>query len=554
MKAISGVFVLAAISLAGLTHLTTSGHARRNLKVRLHLGLVLAAIALVLPGAASAGMNVVPNPGFEQGGCGSTPVICGWDGFGLMSQDTTQPHSGAASMSLSCGFTGCYGSGGSASLSARTEPVFCAAIGPGSHPASFWYRGDPEEAVQLSAAFFQTPDCTGTASGDFFGDWANGDYAWHEVTGDVYAPPGTESAFFYISAGYPCDDFCSIRASFDDLDVEDTAVPDTTPPETTITYGPSGTTSSTSESFEFTANEPATFECRLDTAPFVACHSPAAYTGLGPGSHAFQVRATDMARNTDPTPAERSWTIIDTTPPETTITSGPSGTTNSSSATFEFTADEPATFECSLDATPFVACSSPASYSSLGDGAHNFSVQATDTAGNSDSTPAERTWNVQANLPPVPRFAFSCSALTCSFDASASSDPDGSIATYAWDFGDGATASGVNVSHSYGAAGTYTARLTLIDNNGATASDSKAVAPISLNARGYKVKGFEKVDLAWSGPSGVSFAVYRNGTNIATVQATFYTDNLNEKGSGSYVYRVCAPAASSCSDEAKVRF
>jgi hypothetical protein len=524
---------------------------RRNFKIRFWLGLAIAGVALGLPAVAQATTNVVPNSGFEQGGCGSTPVICGWVGYGLMSQDTANPHSGSASMSLGCGNTGCYSSGGGAGLSASTDPAFCAAIGPGTHPASFWYRAGPEVTVWLDATFFQAPDCTGSASGDFFSDWAIGDDAWHEVTGDLDAPPGTESALFDIGFwSQACDDFCGIWAGFDDLNVEDAVVPDATPPETTITSGPSGTTSSSSATFEFIANEPSTFECSLDTAPFAACSSPAFYRGLGEGSHTFRARATDTAGNTDPTPAEQSWTV-DTTPPETTITSGPSGTTSSSSATFEFAANEPATFECSLDTAPFAACSSPASYTGLGDGSHTFRVRATDAAGNTDPTPAERSWVVQANTPPVARFTFSCSALTCSFDGSGS---DGSIVSYAWDFGDGASESGVTVSHTYGRASSYTVTLTVTDDRGATASDSKAVNPISLSARGYKLNGLQKADLTWTGPSGTSFAIYRNGVRIATLQATSYTDNINKRGSGIYTYQVCAPTTDSCSNEAIVSF
>jgi hypothetical protein len=64
----------------------------------------------------------------------------------------------------------------------------------------------------------------------------------------------------------------------------------------------------------------------------------------------------------------------------------------------------------------------------------------------------------------------------------------------------------------------------------------------------------EKVDLAWSGPSGRSFDVYRNGTRMATVEATAYTDNINKRGSGGYSYKVCAAQASVCSNEATVTF
>jgi hypothetical protein len=88
--------------------------------------------------------------------------------------------------------------------------------------------------------------------------------------------------------------------------------------------------------------------------------------------------------------------------PETTITSGPTGTVTSSSATFAFTADEPATFRCSLDGAAPTNCTSPRSYSNLANGPHTFAVAATDIAGNPDPTPDTRSWTVNAPaVPPV---------------------------------------------------------------------------------------------------------------------------------------------------------
>lgn len=63
-----------------------------------------------------------------------------------------------------------------------------------------------------------------------------------------------------------------------------------------------------------------------------------------------------------------------------------------------------------------------------------------------------------------------------SFSSAGSSDPDGTIASYAWAFGDGGSAVGATPSHSYSAAGTYTARLTVTDNLGATATDQVTVS------------------------------------------------------------------------------
>ena len=187
---------------------------------------------------------------------------------------------------------------------------------------------------------------------------------------------------------------------------------DTTAPETSIDSNPSDPSSDTSASFTFsgTDNHSAagdlTFECELDGAGFGSCSSPESYSALAEGSHTFKVRASDEAGNTDATPASYTW-FVDTTAPDTTITAHPSNPSGSSSASFSFGGTDnhsvagALTFRCELDGGGFGSCSSPKSYSGLGDGSHTFKVKATDEAGNTDATPDSFTWTVDTTGPSI---------------------------------------------------------------------------------------------------------------------------------------------------------
>lgn len=83
------------------------------------------------------------------------------------------------------------------------------------------------------------------------------------------------------------------------------------------------------------------------------------------------------------------------------------------------------------------------------------------------------------NLSPTAAFTATVSGLTAQVDGRASSDPDGSVVGHAWDFGDGGTASGATASHTYATAGTYSVRLTVTDDDGATAT---VVQPVTVTA------------------------------------------------------------------------
>jgi hypothetical protein len=106
--------------------------------------------------------------------------------------------------------------------------------------------------------------------------------------------------------------------------------------------------------------------------------------------------------STNPPQLAVTYTPVDTTPPDTTITSGPAdgGSTTDTTPTFAFTANEPSTFQCALDDRVLFACTSPYTLSAQSQGAHQFTVQATDTAGNVDPTPVLRTYTVVPAPPP----------------------------------------------------------------------------------------------------------------------------------------------------------
>ena len=95
------------------------------------------------------------------------------------------------------------------------------------------------------------------------------------------------------------------------------------------------------------------------------------------------------------------------------------------------------------------------------------------------SDPAPPPPPPSSNVAPASSFTVSCNKASCSFDASASSDSDGSIVSYAWSYGDAATwtSSSPLASHTYSAKGNYsvTVTLTVTDNGGMRSSMQKSV-------------------------------------------------------------------------------
>jgi serine protease len=207
------------------------------------------------------------------------------------------------------------------------------------------------------------------------------------------------------------------------------------------------------------------------------------------------------------------------------------------------------------------ASGSTASHTYANDGSYTVTLTVSDgTDTGTDSQTVTVSASTEENQAPTASFTSSCTDLGCSFDGSGSSDSDGSIASYAWDFGDGNTASGSTASHTYAAGGTYTVTLTVTDDDGATDSASQSVTveePVSdgitLSASGYKVRGRHHADLSWDGASSTNVDIYLDGSKIdTTANDGAYTWSSNNRGGASYTFQVCEAGTSTCSDSVTV--
>lgn len=221
----------------------------------------------------------------------------------------------------------------------------------------------------------------------------------------VFAPCTSAASYSNLTDGQHTFTVQATDAGGNTGEASHTWTIDTRPPTAALAPGPAALSNTRAATFAFSADEPSSFECRLDDRSLEPCSSPGSYDGLGDGPHTFAVRPTDAAGNAGDL-TSFSW-LIDATAPETTIGSRPRSGTRTGSATFTFSASELASFECKLDGTAFAPCSSPKTYAGLSRSEHRFEVRALDPAGNVDPTPAVHRWTTAA----APRRAKSTSAL-----------------------------------------------------------------------------------------------------------------------------------------------
>ena len=161
--------------------------------------------------------------------------------------------------------------------------------------------------------------------------------------------------------------------------------------------------------------------------------------------------------------------------------------------------------------------------SALNEGEHTVEVRAT----GSEATVRTDTISVYVeagttNIPPVSVASSDSTSgvapLKVIFDGSGSTDEDGTIITYAWDFGDGNTGSGVEATHTYQTEGNFNATLTVTDNGGAEATSE----PIAIEV----TPGLSSINA----PSNLTAAVNGNSVGLS------WTDNSNNE-TGFDVYR-----------------
>jgi serine protease len=161
------------------------------------------------------------------------------------------------------------------------------------------------------------------------------------------------------------------------------------------------------------------------------------------------------------------------------------------------------------------------------------------------------------NIDPVSSFTTSCTLLACSFDASASSDSDGTIVSYDWTYGDGNTGTGVNAANTYAASGGYSVTLTVTDDEGATDSSSQVVdvtdgnepPPADITLAGTRAGNGRSATINWSGATGSNVDVYINDSfNNTTPNDGSATYTVNKKRT--YTFSVCEEGSiTSCSDD-----
>jgi PKD repeat protein len=174
------------------------------------------------------------------------------------------------------------------------------------------------------------------------------------------------------------------------------------------------------------------------------------------------------------------------------------------------------------------------------DGTFTVTLTVTDDRGatNTASTTATIT---PAPIPPSANAGGPYSGVVGSmigFDGTASSDADGTIASYSWDFGDGGVASGPSPTHSYSVDGSFTVTLTVTDNDGLTGTDSTSAV---INPAGGNTPPVAQANGPYSGTEGSAVQFSSSGSldpdgSIVTYAWDFGDGSMSATANPSHTY------------------
>jgi alpha-tubulin suppressor-like RCC1 family protein len=403
-----------------------------------------------------------------------------------------------------------------------------------------------------------------TCSGESLDDGSTAEFASPGIA--VQVEDDTTTTFHATATDESGTSACSTYSA--------TYVEDSTPPTATIDSHPPKESNSTTAAFTYGSSESgSSFECSLsgvqDWGPCPA--SGTSFSSLIEGDQTFGVRATDRAGNvSDPTYYD--WEI-DLTPPIAVIDSHPADRTNSTSASFTYSADDPdAVFECSLDAADFSPCQlQGTSYSGLAAGSHDFSVRATDVAGNVseilsfdwsiDLTAPEATIETEPADPTnetTAAFTYGASKLLSTFECKLDSGPfapcPGEGVSYTG-LGQGSHTFSVRATDDVGNTGDpvsyswsidLTAPVVAIDSQPPdftrstsasftySADDPDAVFECSLDGAGFS-----------SCPAtGIDYESLADGSHTFRIRAIDVVGNVGEPASFTWTVETSAPVAS----------
>ncbi len=339
-------------------------------------------------------------------------------------------------------------------------------------------------------------------------------------------------------------------------------------PVTTIASPVNGSfVKTTTVSATFSANEAATFKCKLDSGSYAACTSPKSYSALSQASHTISVQATDSLGNVGA--AVSSSFTVDTTAPVVSIT-GPTANQKFSTRSIAtaFTVSETgSTAQCKLDSGAYAPCTTGYTFSGVGDGTHTISVLGTDRAGNTAT--ATRTFSVDATVPTVTitsplngaylRSTSLSAAWTvsetgttvqCKLDAASFASCTSPKAYSA--LAQGSHSFTVKSTDGYGNVGTTVSSFTVdtsapivtISSPAAGQTITSSSVPVSFSANesaSFQCKIDSGVLAACTSPT--TFTGLANGSHTAVVQATDLAGNASAAASRSFTVSVSSPPA-----------